>query len=395
MHTIRFHGIKLLMICSFVLFGCESASKKTQNEIIPPTESEITVNGLTPDEQAIHDGGREIFFTKFTIDDGLGPFFAEQSCGLCHEGAGRGPGKVLRIGRTTNGSFDPMAEFGGPTIQFRTALKDRVPETVPPEAQFVNFRVAPPMWGRGFIQEIPAETIVANADPNDANADGISGRANYIIMSFVDSPTHPELGRHGLKAQMSRILDFADNAFLHDLGMTSPMRPYELVNPNARDAKDKKSGVDISHEDVEKVDFFIRTSDFPPILQETEQVLTGKNLFNEIGCNKCHIPFMTTGASEISALSNKTVFFYSDFLLHDMGQSLSDGVLDGDAKPQEFKTPTLRGLRFFKDFLHDGRAKNVDEAIRIHGGEATTVRNNFIGLTQEERGAIIAFLNSI
>ncbi|HNO11688.1 MAG TPA: di-heme oxidoredictase family protein, partial [bacterium] len=157
----------------------------------------------------------------------------------------------------------------------------------------------------------------------------------------------------------------------------------------------KKSGVDISHEDVEKVDFFVRTSDFPPILQETEQIQIGKNLFNEIGCNKCHIPSMTTGTSEISALSNKTVFFYSDFLLHDMGQTLSDGVLDGDAKPQEFKTPTLRGLRFFKDFLHDGRAKNVDAAIRMHGGEATTVRNNFVGLSQEERDAIIAFLNSI
>ncbi|MCK6541332.1 hypothetical protein L6Q79_01470 [bacterium] len=387
--------LNLWMFCSLVFLGCDSHSKKNQHEIIPPAETEIAVSGLTTDEQAIHDDGRELFFTKFTIDDGLGPFFAEQSCGLCHEGAGRGPGKVLRIGRTTNGSFDPMAEFGGPTIQFRTALENRVPETVPPEAQFVNFRVAPPMWGRGFIQEIPAETIVANADPNDADADGISGRANYIIMSFVDSPTHPELGRHGIKAQMSRILDFADNAFLHDLGMTSPMRPYELVNPNARDAKDKKSGVDIRHDDVEKVDFFIRTSDFPPMLPETGNIPAGKTLFSTIGCNKCHIPAMTTGASEIAALSNKTVFFYSDFLLHDMGQALSDGVLDGDAKPQEFKTPTLRGLRFFKDFLHDGRAKSTDEAIRMHGGEATSVRDNFIGLTQDDRDAIIAFLNSL
>lgn len=385
----------VFVMIGLVFLGCESSKKETQLEVIPPIETEITIAGLTTDEQAIHDEGRQIFFTKFTIDDGLGPFFAEQSCGLCHEGAGRGPGKVLRIGRTTNGSFDPMAEFGGPTIQFRTALEDRVPETVPPEAQFVNFRVAPPMWGRGFIQEIPAETIVANADPNDVNADGISGRPNYIIMSFVDSPTHPELGRHGLKAQMSRILDFADNAFLHDLGMTSPMRPYELVNPNARDAKDKKSGVDISHEDVEKVDFFIRTSDFPPILPETGNIPTGKNLFNEIGCNKCHIASMTTGTAEIAALSNKTVYFYSDFLLHDMGQSLSDGVLDSDAKPQEFKTPTLRGLRFFKDFLHDGRAKNLDDAVRLHSGEATDVRNNYIGLTQDERDAILSFLNSL
>jgi CxxC motif-containing protein (DUF1111 family) len=104
---------------------------------------------------------------------------------------------------------------------------------------------------------------------------------------------------------------------------------------------------------------------------------------------------MQTGSSDIAALSNKTVFFYSDFLLHDMGEGMSDGVLDGDAAPREFKTPVLRGMRFFKEFLHDGRASTILQAIQLHDGEAAVIRNAFISLPQSDQQKIISFILSL
>ncbi len=384
---------------SFILLiaytGCDTVHDRT-NEIADPKVSEVMVPGLTAGEQQIFDEGRELFFTTFTLEDGLGPFFAEAACGKCHDGGGRGPGKVLRIGRTVNGSFDPMAEFGGPTIQFRSAMSNVIPETVPPEAQFVEFRVAPPMFGRGYIQAIPSETILANADPNDDDYDGISGRPNFVIQSFVGSPINPQLGRFGVKAQGPSIVDFADNAFLNDLGMTSPMRPFELINPNAPKALDKKKGVDVTQATVDKVEKFIRMLDFPPMLDTASaDFQAGRNLFMAIGCNKCHVPAMVTGTSDIAALGNKEIYFYSDFLIHDMGTALTDGILDGDAHPQEWRTPTLRGMRFFKEFIHDGRATSIYEAITMHAGESQAIRDAYEALSASDQQKLVAFVSSL
>ena len=382
-----------IIVALFTLVGCEEATRDIS--IADPTESEVMLNGLSSVEEQAYKEGRDLFFRTFTVEDGLGPFFAEASCGKCHEGAGRGPGKVLRIGRTVNGRFDPMIEFGGPTIQFRSAIKGIPGESVPPEAQFVDFRVAPAVFGRGLVEAIPEETILSNADPYDADADGISGRANYISMNFVGAPTHPELGRHGLKAQLSRLMDFADNAFLHDLGMTSPMRPSELINPAAPNIKDGKKGNDITQSTLEKVDLFIRLSDFPPMLPDTPDIIAGRNLFATVGCVRCHVPSMTTGPHPVAALSNKSVSFYSDFLIHDMGPTLSDGVLDGDAQPQEWKTPVLRGMRFFREFLHDGRATTLHDAIVMHGGEATAIRDAYLNLSSADRDKIVQFVRAL
>ncbi|MBX7152776.1 hypothetical protein K1X84_14185 [bacterium] len=387
--SVYFFSLTIFLVVS----GCDSDT--TENVIADPTESEIMVGGLSSNEQNIYHEGRDFFFRSFTLAEGLGPFFAEDACGKCHEGAGRGPGKVLRIGRTVEGTFDPMIRFGGPTLQFRSAMNNVIPETVPPEAQFVEFRVAPAIFGRGYIQAIPEETIVANADPNDLNGDGISGRPNYIVMGFVGAPTHPELGRHGLKAQMSRIKDFASAAFLNDLGMTTSMRPYELVNPNAPKAKDGRNGTDVKDDIVDKVEKFIRMSEFPSMLLETQNIMEGKNLFNTIGCQKCHVPKMITGDSDIEAVAYKEVYFYSDFLIHDMGPGLTDGTLDGDALPQEWKTPVLRGMRFFKEFLHDGRALSIDEAIILHGGEAEAIKNVYKNLPKDDQVKLIEFIHSL
>jgi len=385
---------RVFLLVIATLFGCDN-SNGPDLEVIPPiVETEIMVTGLSATEQTEYLEGRELFFTKFTLNEGLGPFFAEVSCGLCHQGGGRGPGKVLRIGRTINGQFDPMIEHGGPILQFRSAIPGQLPETVPPEAQFVNFRVAPPVWGRGYIQAIPDATILANADAFDLNADGISGRANIIIQGFVGAPTHPVLGRHGLKAQLATIKDFASNAFLQDLGMTTPIRPYELTNPNSS-AHDGKSGIDISEDQLNSVERFVRTSEFPPMLPDTPDIIAGRDLFTTTGCVKCHISSMQTGTSDIAAVSNKTIFFYSDFLLHDMGDGLSDGVLDGDASPREWKTPVLRGMRFLKEFLHDGRASTILQAITLHDGEAVAIRNVFLSLPQNDQQKIISFISSL
>jgi len=384
-----------LVLCIAAIFNACDSGGKTADIIAPVKESEVMVPGLSVDEQQIFKEGRDLFFTSFTLDDGLGPFFAEDACGKCHDGAGRGPGKVLRIGRILDGEFDPMAQFGGPTMQFRTAMEDQVPETIPPEAEFVEFRSPPGMFGRGYIQAIPSEAIVSFADPYDNDHDGISGRPNFVIQSFVGSPINPQLGRFGIKAQGATVIDFADNAFLNDLGMTSPMRPFELPNPNSN-AVDKKKGLDVTQETVDKVDKFIRMLDFPAMVDtSSSNFQNGRSLFVATGCQKCHISAMTTGASDISAVSYKTEYFYSDFLLHDMGTALSDHTLDGDADPQEFKTAVLRGMRFFKEFLHDGRAHTILEAIQLHAGEAQSVRDSFMQLSDSDRQKIVTFVSSL
>jgi CxxC motif-containing protein (DUF1111 family) len=269
-------------------------------------------------------------------------------------------------------------------------------EEIPPSATGQALRTSPPVFGFGLIDGIPEVAILANADPDDIDGDGISGRANR----FIDG----RMGRFGRKAFLPDLFEFNAGAFPIDQGVTTPLQPVEETTNGVPvpPETDPVPEPEVELSAIEAVTDFTRFLAPPPkksIRQisdtyEKKKVLKGKKLFKKIGCIKCHIPSMRTGQSEIPSLHRKVIFLYSDLLLHDMGPSFIDICL-GLATPTEFRTEMLMGLRFRKQFLHDGSAFTVQEAIERHGGEARASREEFDNLKKRDKRALIKFLETL
>ena len=211
------------------------------------------------------------------------------------------------------------------------------------------------------------------------------------------------MGRFGWKAQQATLLAFSGDAYLNEMGITNRFFPHENA-PNGdteklaaydrvvdiEDAPDPSTGTS----DIDIAADFMRLLAPPPQLPPAPSSLAGSETFRNANCSSCHKPVMMTGASPIAALNRKSLALYSDLLLHDVG-SLGDGITQGDAGPREFRTPPLWGLRASGPYLHDGRAKTVDEAIRAHDGEAKKARDVYIQLTPAEKRQLLDFLGSI
>lgn len=356
--------------------------------------------GLTPAQLAQFGAGRDHFLNVMRPQDGLGPVFNGISCFECHNAGAPGGagndlvlGRVTRIGRIVNGSFSTMPSFGGPVIQ-RRSLREIIPnhpvfpEVVPPEATIVARRITTPLFGLGLIEAIPDNAITINADPLDLNADGISGRPNYVLNPETNEV---ELGRFGWKAQVSTIHYFTSLAFQDEMGITNQTFPVEHL-PQGQAMPPGGDLVPDPEDDGSLVDAVTSYQRLlaPPSVQLVNKA--GRNLFSAIGCGKCHVPTLKTGAHPIAALANKDVNLYSDLLLHDMGPGLSDGTPQEMATPSEFRTAPLWGLRFRSLFLHDGRATSIDAAIRQHGGEAQEARTRYESLSPLDRIALLNFL---
>jgi CxxC motif-containing protein (DUF1111 family) len=339
--------------------------------------------------------------------DGLGPIFNDVSCAACHSGDGRGHVRnvLMRIGEPAD---DMLGSLGGPQIQTR-AIAGAVAEALPGGVA-VSRRLPPPVFGVGLIEAISDAEILARADPDDANGDGISGRPNYAhARPYVphDAPgggPGPRVGRFGRKAQVTSLIEQVVEAYHQDTGITSDFLPAENVNP--RDAAgslaaDRVADPEITTATVMAVVNYVRFLAAPRPGAMTERRLQGEQLFGEIGCALCHVPTLRTGSVPVQALSGRDVTAYSDFLLHDMGDGLADHRADGSASGREWRTAPLWGLRLTRDFLdgqgfflHDGRARTLDEAIRLHGGEAAAARDRYAGLTDEQRAALLDFVGS-
>jgi CxxC motif-containing protein (DUF1111 family) len=263
------------------------------------------------------------------------------------------------------------------------------------------------VFGVGLIEAIPEADILALADPGDSDGDGISGRAN-IVASEGYVPVHEpgsgagRLGRFGRKAQVPALLQQVVEAYHQDMGVTSDFRLEENRNPMApADAADNVGDPEVDVATVLAVLAYVRMLEPPAPGAETERVALGSTTFSEIGCASCHTASFTTGTSPVPALSNRVIYPWSDFLLHDMGDELADNRPDGLATGREWRTAPLWGLRVMRDFLngdaflmHDGRARSVDEAILLHGGEAQAARDAFVALSTELRAALLDFVES-
>jgi CxxC motif-containing protein (DUF1111 family) len=299
--------------------------------------------------------------------------------------------KVLAGFGVFNGRFDPLdgsvsVDRGGPLLQQRAIQLPRCNlkgEVVPPEATIVSLRLSTQLFGAGLMEAIPADTIT-----NRNNG----GRVNFVLNPDTGAT---ELGRFGWKAQVATLHQFSGDAYLNEMGITNPSfrqenrpqgEPVPLGCDTVPDPEDNGSGVTAFTNFMR----FLAPAPRGPI---TLQVQRGEEVFSQIGCAGCHVPMMMTGPNSVAALSNKPVNLFSDLLLHDIGTG--DGIEQGQAKENDFRTAPLWGLSRRDRFLHDGRSKTIQDAILRHSAEARNALNGFVGLPQSDHDALLAFLGSL
>ena len=387
-------------ICVLLSWSCEKF------EPLAPEESALLdgpVEGLTLSEsRRFLDGDIAFNDDVFTSESGLGPTFVATSCASCHAGDGKGhPFSTLtRFGQSSPG-MNLFLDLGGPQLQNR-ALPGFEPEQIPPNASFSKL-TPPATTGLGFLELVADEDILALADPEDLNNDGISGVPNWIVPpAYISlspnaiSQNGSYIHRFGKKAAAFNLLHQTVNAYNQDIGITSVFDPIDTF-----------SGLEIEPEittnTINDVVFYLQTLKAPIQRNSNDdEVIQGKAIFEQINCTACHTPSLKTGFSPVDVLSNKEFHPYTDLLLHDMGPDLDDGYTEGNAETYEWRTPPLWGLGLSPDsqggeffLLHDGRARSIEEAILLHGGEAMNSRTQYETISQTEKDALLTFLNSL
>jgi CxxC motif-containing protein (DUF1111 family) len=405
----KFRNLFFLAVLLIGTISCE-------NLMPPEPKSEDilagTIPGLTPQQEKDHLIGDEAFGKIFTPSEGLGPIFVQTTCSNCHVGNGKGhPSTTLtRFAHVSGGSVDYLVNFGGPQLQ-QNAISGYPAEALPFQANVFSKRIAPAVMGLGYIAALSDAAILANADPNDTDGDGISGRPNYVNPTpfFIPQPIHTFnngqfIGRFGKKAEKVTIQDQVVFALKQDIGITSDFDRNDLFNPQAGiNTGDNGPDPEVSANFVNSLVFYMRTLKAPERRNTDDpDVIEGEKLFSQIGCISCHKPSFTTTRSDINALSDQTFHPYSDFLLHDMGSMLADGYPEGSASGNEWRTPPLWGIGLAKDsqggqmfLLHDGRATSISGAITFHSGEAETRRKAFFQLSAQKQEQIIKFIQSL
>ncbi|MVW84602.1 c-type cytochrome [Pseudomonas sp. PB101] len=392
-----------------------------------------------------------------TARDGLGPLFNTNACQGCHIKDGRGhpptaddvnavsmlvrlsipdapayAGVIEQLGVVPEpvygGQFQDMAvpgvapegkvrvDYTAVPVRFKdgTEVELRKPSLnitqlgygpMHPDTRF-SARVAPPMIGLGLLEAIPDEAILANAEAQAKANDGIAGRPNQV---WDDAQQKTVLGRFGWKAGQPNLNQQNVHAFSGDMGLTTSLRPMDDCTDAQTACKQAPSGTgpdgepEVSDNILRLVLFYSRNLAVPARRDiNAPAVLAGKTLFYQAGCQSCHTPKYTTVANAAEPeLANQVIRPYSDLLLHDMGDGLADNRTEFQASGRQWRTPPLWGIGLTQavsghtQFLHDGRARNLLEAVLWHGGEATAAQQQVLSFNAEQRSALLAFLNSL
>jgi CxxC motif-containing protein (DUF1111 family) len=369
---------------------------------------------------------------------GLGPAFNNVSCASCHHNDGRG---VPTVGEAQSAmlmriSFPGTDEHNGavPVPGYGTQIQDKAVFGKQPESRITisyteqqyslsdgtNYsletpaytlsnpisgalyspRLAPPVFGLGLLEAVPEDQILALADPNDADQDGISGKPNYVWNPYTE---RKELGRFGLKLNTSSLQVQVAAAYNNDIGITS----YVFKNETSYGQPNQSDGIvddpELPDSVLNAVVFYMKSLQVPARRNVTDaEVIRGKQIFKEAKCASCHNPDFTTAVNvSFPAASNQRIHPYTDLLLHDMGDSLKDGRPDFDATGNEWRTTPLWGLglmatvNYPATYLHDGRARSLIEAIMWHGGEAQQSADYVKQLSKQDRDALMEFLKSL
>ncbi len=400
---------------------------------------------LTIEELKIHFGGNGFFtmgwvegVASTTARDGLGPFFNARSCTGCHSKdgraeppeAGEGPFGGLLLRLSVPGPDGPMPDpIYGSQFQDRASYGVQ-PEGIPvvewieesgtypdgteyslirPKFSFkelnygpmaedvmISPRIGPHMVGLGLLEAIPLERLQELADPDDTDGDGVSGR-----LQWRETPDGLLPGRFGWKGDSATVETQVADAFAGDMGLTSWIHPEDDCTDAQTVCLDEPDAgkPEVTDHVLGRVTFYARTIAVPVRrAADDPDILQGKRLFNESGCATCHTPSHTTGESPVNALTNQLIWPYTDLLLHDMGPGLADGRPVGEASGQEWKTPPLWSLGLIPvvsghtRYLHDGRARNLEEAVLWHGGEAQNARDAFMALSKADRELLLRFV---
>jgi len=368
--------------------------------------------------------------------DGLGPYFNARSCQGCHIRGGRGHAPADGDTNMETMLFALSDAHGAPDPVFGAQFQDQAIAGVPPEGAIrvdyktvrftypdgatvdlrkpvfdtdaglaagvaLNPRIAPQMIGLGLIEAIAQEDILSRADPDDADGDGISGRAHWL--------GDGAMGRFGWKATTGSVMEQSAIAFFKDMGLSTWMFPEPSgdCTEAQRACRAAIHGDDgglpeVAEDLLDLVSFYSANIAVPARRgADDPQVLAGKALFYAAGCVSCHVPKHVTGDNTAPEQRHQLIWPYSDFLLHDLGSGLADATPTADVTGAEWRTPPLWGIGMtatvsgHTNFLHDGRARSLQEAILWHGGEAEDARNTFAGFLREDREALLSFLESL
>jgi CxxC motif-containing protein (DUF1111 family) len=400
--------------CLFVMsVGCSSASPEdplARVKIVGDDPSDIPLIGASDELVARFRVGDAMFDAVLRESDGLGPLYIRTSCAACHDGASRGPGaveKMVVVDRDGVPSTDQSALVWGHTVRpYATAGATEAIE-VPDDTTSIKVttRLGPAVFGRGYVEAVDAAEIERVEAEQALRADGIAGRINRVTYESHENPdalvAHYGLGdvdlmgRFGLKGRNATLDDFCADAFQGDMGITSPMRPDEVPNPEGL-TDDSRMGIDVDLDRVNVIADYMRLLEIPERVVPTPRA---EALFARAKCDVCHVPRMATrGDYPIDLLAGISAPIYSDLLLHDMGDELADGLADQKAGPREWKTAPLIGLRHEKAFLHDGRAPSIEQAILLHGGTGSQARGSaelFRELSPADKTELLAFVASL
>jgi CxxC motif-containing protein (DUF1111 family) len=348
---------------------------------------------LTPVELREFAEGFTAQRTHLFAQQGLGPAFNAARCYQCHSNpalGGQSKVTVVRFGSSAGGTYDPLIALGGPVLQAK-ALSPACAEALPANADVVSVRNVTSTFGAGLIEAIPDQEILDRTAAEFAANPAMAGRPN-LVTGVSDGVLH--VGRFGWKAQRALIVDAVGEAMLNELGITNAVFPSESA-PGGNAAVLAQCDTVADPEDtgdmLTKLSNLLRfLAPVPPPRNPSVLVQQGEALFRAVGCDFCHYSAYVA-ASANPVLDGKHVDLFSDLLLHDIGTG--DGVVQGDAQGNEFRTAPLWLVRGADPYLHDGRAKLIG-AIDAHHNQAQPTRDAFYALSQAGQSAVLKFLNS-
>ena len=371
---------------------------------------DVPVSGLSDADRAGFFKGDNLFDLSLRDYDGLGPLYTRTSCGSCHDKGVRGPGLVQKMvvvdadGWTT--AVDQTTLPYGHTVHALLTAGATTP-IVPPAGDpsvKVTSRIGPPVLGRGYMEAVLDSEIERVAAAQAARPDAIHGRVNHVAYASQPNPdttfhTHQPgdvvIGRFGMKARIATIDDFTADALQGDMGITSPLRPTEFANPDGL-TDDLRPGVDVEIDSVNDRAHYVRTTAIPKRVAGDPR---GAALFDQIQCSACHVPSLKTRPDyPIPQLAGIDAPIYSDLLLHDMGIERADGMAEGEAGTRDWRTAPLIGLRFNQQFMRDGVASTIEEAILAHGAtgsEAAASVAAYQALSPADAALLLQFVSSL
>ncbi|MBX7112700.1 MAG: hypothetical protein K1X64_00095 [Myxococcaceae bacterium] len=405
---VRPHWAGVTLAC--LVAGASSCGERS--EVPPPFRVvaedafDLPLVGVTSQQRTLFNEGDRLFGLPFRPVDGLGPLYIRTACGACHEEAGKGPGRVTKMAVVESDGLTPSADQSalpwGHTQRPYFVAGATQPIAAPTGVSLkLSNRIGPAVLGRGYIEAVADEEIVRVEAEQASRTDGIRGRINRVEHHSEANPDQPfhtlkkgdrnVMGRFGLKARSATLDDFTADAFMGDMGLTSLLRPVEPLNPDGL-TDDERPGVDLPLLTVNQVADYMRLIEIPARVPNA----TGSALFARTGCDGCHVPSLRTRADyPIAQLAGIDAFIYSDLLLHDLGEGLADGVVDEQAGSRDWRTAPLIGVRFMRNYLHDGRATSVEEAVLAHGGEAQMSVQHFKALSDSDRDVLLQFVQSL